>query len=187
MKTVQGHSTKPNSIGTCEESPSTMRLPLEDSHAIQEVRTLFTKDSQKIVFIAGNFNVIHPGHLRLLLFAKECGDRVVVGILPDRNQGVLIPADLRLKSIQSLTLVDYAFVLHGDKDVFISQLQPDFVIKGGEFRNQENSEEKILAEFGGKLLFHTGGAAFSSQDLISSELSPKKSVFLKQRCGLTQL
>lgn len=28
----------------------------------------------KIVFVSGNFNIVHPGHLRLLRFAAECGD-----------------------------------------------------------------------------------------------------------------
>jgi len=28
----------------------------------------------KTVFVSGSFNVLHPGHLRLFRFAKECGD-----------------------------------------------------------------------------------------------------------------
>ena len=29
---------------------------------------------KRIVFVSGNFNTLHPGHLRLLRFAAECGD-----------------------------------------------------------------------------------------------------------------
>ena len=39
----------------------------------------------KIVFVSGQFNIIHPGHLRLLRFAKECGDKLVVAINSDLN------------------------------------------------------------------------------------------------------
>ena len=38
----------------------------------------------KTVFVSGHFNVIHPGHLRLLRFAKECGNRLVVAVESDR-------------------------------------------------------------------------------------------------------
>ena len=30
------------------------------------------------VFVSGHFNVLHPGHLRLLRFAKESGDHLIV-------------------------------------------------------------------------------------------------------------
>ena len=39
----------------------------------------------KTVFVSGNFNVIHPGHQRLLKFAKGLGDKLIVGILPDKH------------------------------------------------------------------------------------------------------
>ena len=39
---------------------------------------------KKIVFVSGVFNVIHPGHLRLLRYAKECGDKLIVGVESDK-------------------------------------------------------------------------------------------------------
>ena len=39
-------------------------------------------DSKRIVFVSGNFNVIHPGQ-RLLNFAAECGDFLIVGVTGD--------------------------------------------------------------------------------------------------------
>jgi cytidyltransferase-like protein len=45
------------------------------------------------------FNVLHPGHLRLLRFAKECGNRLVVGVLSDRvaAHAAHVPEQLRLR------------------------------------------------------------------------------------------
>ena len=40
------------------------------------------------VFVSGTFNVLHPGHLRLLKFAKDSGERLIVGVLSDRVAGV---------------------------------------------------------------------------------------------------
>jgi len=34
-------------------------------------------------FISGNFNILHPGHIRLFKFARECGDKVIIGIFGD--------------------------------------------------------------------------------------------------------
>ena len=33
----------------------------------------------KVVLVTGNFNVLHPGHMRLLRFAQGCGDRLLSG------------------------------------------------------------------------------------------------------------
>jgi len=41
--------------------------------------------NNKTVFVSGHFNVLHPGHLRLLRFAKECGDRLIIGLISDRT------------------------------------------------------------------------------------------------------
>ncbi|UCH74983.1 MAG: adenylyltransferase/cytidyltransferase family protein, partial [Rhodospirillales bacterium] len=69
------------------------------------------RDGQSIVFVSGNFNVVHPGHVRLLRFAREAGDFLVVGVNPDSELGVSVPAELRLEAVRSIKVVDYAFVL----------------------------------------------------------------------------
>ena len=40
------------------------------------------------VLVSGNFNILHPGHLRLLRFAKECGNRLIVAVESDRIAGI---------------------------------------------------------------------------------------------------
>ena len=41
----------------------------------------------KTVFVSGHFNILHPGHLRLLRFAKECGEHLIIGVESDRIAG----------------------------------------------------------------------------------------------------
>ena len=56
-----------------------MSLHPETKEILEYVKT--DARGKRIVFVSGNFNIIHPGHLRLLRFAKECGDYLVVGII----------------------------------------------------------------------------------------------------------
>ena len=50
------------------------------------------------VFVYGDFNILHPGHLRLLKFAKESGDYLIVGINSDEINTKGVSQDIRLES-----------------------------------------------------------------------------------------
>ena len=63
--------------------------------------------NKKISFVSGNFNVIHPGHLRRLKFAKEISDILIVYINPDKNSNSMVSKQERMESMQALTLVDF--------------------------------------------------------------------------------
>ncbi|MFX5562981.1 adenylyltransferase/cytidyltransferase family protein, partial [Acinetobacter baumannii] len=69
-----------------------------DIAEINKARSL-AGEGARIVFVAGNFNTVHPGHLRLLKFASECGDFLVVGVAGDHVPGALLPAQLRFDGI----------------------------------------------------------------------------------------
>jgi rfaE bifunctional protein kinase chain/domain len=122
----------------------------------------------KIVFVSGHFNVLHPGHVRLLRFAKECGSRLVVAVESDRIAGIAahVPEQLRLEGIQSNIWVDEAFLLDGPVADIIARLKPDVVVKGKEHEPHFNPELAVVEQYGGKLLFSSGATLFSSVDLI---------------------
>lgn len=126
---------------------------------------------KRTVFVAGNFNVLHPGHLRLLRYAKECGDRLIVAVQSDRIAGrsAHVPESLRLEGVQSNSWVDEAFIAEEPIENIIERLHPDIVVKGKEHENLINPEEAVLKQYGGRLLFSSGETAFSSLDLIRKE------------------
>lgn len=126
---------------------------------------------QRVVLVSGNFNVLHPGHLRLLRFAKECGDRLVVAVLSDRITGPAshVPEQLRLEGVQSNLWVDEAFVADEAVEMLVRRLRPDIVVKGKEHEHGPNPELSELEAYGGRLLFGSGETAFSSLDLIRKE------------------
>ncbi|MFM8546916.1 MAG: adenylyltransferase/cytidyltransferase family protein, partial [Betaproteobacteria bacterium] len=127
----------------------------------------------KTVFVSGRFNLLHPGHVRLLQFARECGDRLIVGVEPESLAGhdAHVPEQLRLEGVRSCSYVDEAFVLKGSVVETILAMQPAIVVKGREHEHRHNDEKAAVESYGGKLLFSSGEVVFTSRDLIRREFS----------------
>ena len=123
----------------------------------------------KKVFVSGDFNILHPGHLRLLKFAKESGDYLIVGVNSDNITHKGISEDIRLESIKATSYVDEAFIIDKPLNNYIEELKPDIVVKGKEHKSNENPEKVILDTYGGKLLFTSGEIGFSSLDLLEED------------------
>jgi len=130
----------------------------------------------KKVFISGCFNVVHPGHLRILRFGKEAGQFLTVGVSSDRvsQGGSFVKEELRLENVRSIAWVDESFIYDEPIDELILRIKPDIVIKGSEFEGLYNPELGAVNKYGGRLLFGSGEAMFSSADLISQELNSVK-------------
>ena len=126
---------------------------------------------QKTVFVSGYFNVLHPGHVRLLRFARECGGRLIVAVGSDRIAGnsAHVPEHLRLEGVKSNSWVDEAFIMDGSVEETIASLKPDIVVKGKEHELRFNPELAALEQYSGRLLFSSGETVFSSVDLIRKE------------------
>jgi rfaE bifunctional protein kinase chain/domain len=125
---------------------------------------------KRIVFVSGNFNTVHPGHLRLLRFAAECGDFLVVGVADNHAVGALVTEELRLDGIRAISFVDYAFILNTPPETLIRQMKPQVVVKGKEHEAYVNPEQAAVESYGGKLLFSSGEMRFSSVELLKREM-----------------
>lgn len=125
---------------------------------------------QRVAFVSGKFNILHPGHVRVLRFAAESADVVVAAITPDESEGVTVPASLRLDALRSIVFVHTAVLLDADLPSALLALRPDIVVKGKEFEEQFNEEEEPLAAYGGKLIFASGEVTFSTMSLLQKEV-----------------
>ena len=125
---------------------------------------------KRIVFVSGNFNTVHPGHLRLLRFAAECGDFLVVGVSGNHAVGALVHEELRLEGIQAISFVNYAFTLSTSPEVVIQELKPQVVVRGKEHEGHFNAEQSLVESYGGKLLYSSGEMRFSSIDLLKGDM-----------------
>src|SRR5712671_4877575 len=140
-----------------------------DSVSALEEISVRAKNAKRVVFVSGNFNVVHPGHLRLLKFAADCGDYLVVGVNSSEASGVVVDEALRLEGVAAIGIVDFAFLLRDPPEQFIAQLRPFVVVKGKEHEREQNAEQAVVESYGGSLMFSSGEAAFSSLDLIRRE------------------
>ena len=92
-------------------------------------------------FTNGCFDILHPGHLRVLEEAKSRCGRLVVGLNSDasvsRLKGPSRPvnnADSRARVLSGLTAVDAVVVFEEDTPLnLIDALQPDLLVKGGDY------------------------------------------------------
>ena len=70
---------------------------------------------KKIILCHGNFNVVHPGHIRHLIYAKTKADILAVSITGDRyvEKGVyspFVPENLRALNLAAFQMVDYVVI-----------------------------------------------------------------------------
>ncbi len=131
---------------------------------------------KKKVLVSGNFNILHPGHLRLLRFAKECGDHLIVAVNSDKIAGknAHVPEKLRIEGVRSNNWVDEVILVNQSIEKVIKKIRPEIVVKGKEYENSNNPEEKVLQSYGGRLIFSSGEIVFSSYDLIQKEFKGTK-------------
>ena len=129
-------------------------------------------EHKKTVFLSGHFNVIHPGHLRVLRFAKECGNYLIIGLESDKIAGkdAHVKYELRYEGLMTNSWVDEVVLMDEPASDLILKLRPDIVVKGKEFQSQYNSEEDAIKSYGGELLFSSGESVFSSIDLLRKEI-----------------
>jgi len=127
--------------------------------------------NKKTVFVSGHFNILHTGHIRLLQFAKELGDILIVGIESDRIAGEAahINEKYRFEGVKLNNLVNEVILVDEPIIDFVKKLKPDIIVKGKEHELSFNPEKSILDEYGGKLVFSSGETIFSSLELIKKE------------------
>jgi rfaE bifunctional protein kinase chain/domain len=145
---------------------------MDDRKAIADVLAEIgrkARRAKRIVFVSGNFNVVHPGHLRLLQFAAECGDFLVVGVHDQSFPGAKLPEEMRLEGVRAIAFVKHAFILNEPPEQFIARLHPAVVVKGKEYDTRQNPEQAVVDSYGGELRFGSGEVRFSSLDLLHRE------------------
>ena len=136
---------------------------------------------KKVIMCHGTFDVVHPGHVRHLLYAKTKADFVIASLTADEhikkgNMRPYVPQALRAMNLAALAMVDYVVV---DADATplknLSLIQPDYFAKGYEYTTgavhpKTQEEIDVLDGYGGEIIFTPGDIVYSSSALI--ELAP---------------
>ncbi len=117
--------------------------------------------SEKVVFTNGVFDILHRGHVEYLHQAADQGNRLVVGLNSDASAKLLGKGpnrplqdeETRALCLASFTYVD-AVVLFDDEtpENLIKELEPDVLVKGGDYKIEEIAGHEFVQANGGKVL-----------------------------------
>jgi len=113
-----------------------------------------------IVFTNGCFDIIHAGHVQYLEQAKQLGDILVVGLNSDSSVKRLKGNDRPVNSQQNRALVlaalesvDYVIIFEEDTPYeLIKAIQPDVLVKGGDWQEDSIVGSDIVKSKGGKVI-----------------------------------
>lgn len=154
---------------------------------------------KKVIMCHGVFDVVHPGHLRHLIYAKSKADILVASLTADRHiiKGTHrphVPQDLRALNLAAFEIVDYVIIDPNDKPLdTLRQLKPDFFAKGYEYNanglSPKTKEEfDLISSYGGEVIFTPGDIVYSSSQLIEMEppnLRMEKLLMLMDSSGIS--
>jgi D-beta-D-heptose 7-phosphate kinase/D-beta-D-heptose 1-phosphate adenosyltransferase len=129
---------------------------------------------QTIVFTNGCFDLLHPGHVRLLREAAGLGDFLVVGLNSDasvrRLKGSsrpLNPAEARAEVLSALEAVDAVTVFDQDTPLeLITAIRPDVLVKGGDYQPDEVVGRAEVEAAGGRLVLIPLAEGHSTTTLV---------------------
>jgi bifunctional ADP-heptose synthase (sugar kinase/adenylyltransferase) len=154
---------------------------------------------KKVIMCHGVFDVVHPGHIRHLLYAKSKADVLITSITADRyiTKGVHrphVPQDLRAVNLAAFEVVDYVVIDKNEKPLEnLRIIQPDYFAKGFEYTAtgmpaKTAEEAEVVQSYGGEIIFTPGDIVYSSTNLIN--LAPpairlEKLHVEMERAGLT--
>jgi rfaE bifunctional protein kinase chain/domain len=134
--------------------------------------------SKKVIMCHGVFDVVHPGHVRHLAYAKSKADLLVVSITTDKHidKGIYrphVPEQLRALNLAAFEMVDYV-VIDGEAKPLknLHLIKPDYFAKGFEYSSgglppDTQEEADIVNGYGGEMIFTPGDVVYSSSRFIS--------------------
>jgi rfaE bifunctional protein kinase chain/domain/rfaE bifunctional protein nucleotidyltransferase chain/domain len=135
---------------------------------------------KKVIMCHGTFDIVHPGHVRHLLYAKSKGDVLVASLTADEhitkaNFRPFVPQELRAFNLAALEVVDFVVIDNDPTPIRnIGIIEPDYFAKGYEYTSKglhpRTAEEKTAVEaYGGEIIFTPGDIVYSSSHIIELE------------------
>ena len=135
------------------------------------------RSGKRIVFTNGCFDILHVGHVRYLEQARSLGDVLVVGINSDRSvRGLkgprrpILPVEERGEILSGLGCTDYITVFEEPTPFdLISLLQPDVLVKGGDWTPEQVVGREVVEGSGGRVVilpFVEGSSTTNIIDVI---------------------
>jgi len=140
-------------------------------------RARWKQEGKTVVFTNGCYDILHPGHVRLLEQAKSLGDILILALNTDssvrRLKGPdrpLVPENERVAMAMFLEAVDVVTTFDEDTPrELIAQLLPDILVKGADWAHFIAGREEVEAA-GGRVLTLPLEAGLSTTGIVASIL-----------------
>src|SRR5882762_3135105 len=140
-----------------------------DAH-LQEWR----RQGLRVGFTNGCFDILHPGHVKVLTAARGACDRLIVGLNSDasvkRLKGEGRPVQderARAEVLAALEAVDLVVIFEEDTPIkLITQIKPSVLVKGGDYTREQVVGHEIVAAHGGEVLLVDILEGFSTTSLV---------------------
>ncbi|MFQ5590660.1 MAG: PfkB family carbohydrate kinase [Phycisphaerae bacterium] len=156
--------------------PSGFQQKIVSLDALLSAASNARKLGRTIVQCHGCFDIVHPGHIRYLEFARQQGAVLVVSLTGDSDmskgdQRPYIPQELRAENLAALMFVDYVYINPAPTaEEVLAKLRPDVYVKGREYEHSSDpgflAEKGVVESYGGRIIFSSGEIVFSSTDLV---------------------
>jgi D-beta-D-heptose 7-phosphate kinase/D-beta-D-heptose 1-phosphate adenosyltransferase len=114
----------------------------------------------RVGFTNGCFDILHPGHVRVLTAARAACDRLIVGLNSDASVRRLKGADrpvqderARGEVLAALEAVDLVVIFEEDTPLeLITRIRPSVLVKGGDYTREQVVGHEIVAAGGGEVV-----------------------------------
>ncbi len=133
------------------------------------------KQGLRVGFTNGCFDILHPGHVKVLTAARAACDRLVVGLNSDasvkRLKGEGRPVQderARAEVLAALEAVDLVAIFEEDTPIgLIAQIKPSVLVKGGDYTREQVVGREIVEAHGGEVLLIDVLPGFSTTSLVN--------------------
>jgi D-beta-D-heptose 7-phosphate kinase/D-beta-D-heptose 1-phosphate adenosyltransferase len=132
------------------------------------------KQGLRVGFTNGCFDILHPGHVKVLTAARGACDRLIVGLNSDasvkRLKGEGRPVQnqrARAEVLAALEAVDLVVIFEQDTPIeLITQIRPSVLVKGGDYTRDQVVGYEIVEAGGGEVLLVNVLPGFSTTSLV---------------------
>jgi D-beta-D-heptose 7-phosphate kinase/D-beta-D-heptose 1-phosphate adenosyltransferase len=131
-----------------------------DWSVLDEHLAAWKKQGLRVGFTNGCFDLLHPGHVRLLAAARAVCDRLVLGLNSDasvkrlKGEGRPVqPVGARAEVLAALEAVDLVVVFDEDTPLkLIERVKPTVLVKGGDYTRETVVGHEIVEALGGQVV-----------------------------------